>query len=89
MIETAGTRALNIARLEKQLELIKQQITMSCQYPDHQAKLHQTINQVQARLDELTKTDSNGDTLCPLNGMQVEEYQKTFTSSMMRRSFVA
>lgn len=52
---TAGLLDLEIARLERQLEIMNQQITMSAMYPPHQEKLSLIGSELQSQLDKLIK----------------------------------
>lgn len=54
-IETCGTLQLKIARIERQLELFKEQLSLSIPYPDHTEKLKQGVVLMQAQLGALIR----------------------------------
>ena len=51
--DTGGTLKLEIARIERQLGLFREQLALSILYPDHHKKLKECVIQVQARLEAL------------------------------------
>jgi hypothetical protein len=53
--ETFGTLNLEIARIERQLELFREQLLMSTPYPDHTKKLKEGVIQLQATLQTLIR----------------------------------
>ena len=53
--ETRGTLKLKIARVERELELFREQLSLSISYPDHTKKLKQCIAQMQAQLEGLIR----------------------------------
>lgn len=54
MNETVGTLNLKIARLEQQLQIIRQQQRLSSRYPEHWARLSRQGEQLQHRLSQLS-----------------------------------
>jgi len=53
MQETVGTLNLKIARLEQQLQVLRQQQQLSSAYPDYRANLARKDLQLQAYLNQL------------------------------------
>lgn len=51
--DTSGTLELNIARLERHIKLIEQQLVMSTAYPNHKTKLAEKKLQIQYQLQQL------------------------------------
>ena len=53
MHNTPGTLDLNIARLEREIKLLEQQLVMCTAYPDHKTKLAEKKLQIQYQLQQL------------------------------------
>ena len=56
--ETFGTLNLEIARIERRLDLFREQLFMSRPYPDHTKKLKEGVIQLQAKLQTLIRRQS-------------------------------
>ena len=55
MTETIGTVDLNIARFERQMQVISQQLALARMYPHHSQELILKCSEIQSHLDQLLK----------------------------------
>ncbi len=59
MNETVGTLNLKIAKLEQQIQILKQRLNLSSVYPEHRASLSRQREQVELFLDQLIQYRDN------------------------------
>jgi len=59
MIETTGTVALKIARLQRHLQILSEQQRLSAAYPNHQSVVLQEMLRIQTQLQQLLHSQAS------------------------------